>query len=155
MGAVACLVACGLEFSWVTAGGPAAVPFPRTMLLVPNILLLIGACMIEWVSRAGSASAKAGLVLQLAGTLLAAPVVYGLDFDDCHAPGVVVLSSLVQGLLVAIGLICSFNAVEKDSQEADAPAELHCSACGYCLSGLTERRCPECGTEFEPQAAGP
>jgi hypothetical protein len=24
----------------------------------------------------------------------------------------------------------------------------HCKKCGYCLFGLTSRRCPECGTEF-------
>ena len=25
----------------------------------------------------------------------------------------------------------------------------HCRRCGYNLKGLTEARCPECGTEFE------
>ena len=25
----------------------------------------------------------------------------------------------------------------------------HCRRCGYNLTGLTEARCPECGTEFE------
>jgi len=26
-----------------------------------------------------------------------------------------------------------------------------CTACGYCLRGLTESRCPECGTYFDPE----
>ena len=26
-----------------------------------------------------------------------------------------------------------------------------CKTCGYNLHGLTENRCPECGTEFDPQ----
>jgi hypothetical protein len=33
------------------------------------------------------------------------------------------------------------------------PAELNlrCLSCGYALTGLTERRCPECGTYFDPR----
>lgn len=29
---------------------------------------------------------------------------------------------------------------------------LYCFSCGYDLEGLPERRCPECGTAFDPQA---
>ncbi len=28
------------------------------------------------------------------------------------------------------------------------PAPTHCEVCGYCLTGLPEPRCPECGTTF-------
>lgn len=27
----------------------------------------------------------------------------------------------------------------------------HCQSCGYCLFGLPNNRCPECGAEFSPQ----
>jgi hypothetical protein len=30
--------------------------------------------------------------------------------------------------------------------------EGHCTHCGYNLKGLTEHRCPECGTAFDPTA---
>ena len=30
--------------------------------------------------------------------------------------------------------------------------DLHCSACGYNLSGLKEHVCPECGVAFDPVA---
>lgn len=29
--------------------------------------------------------------------------------------------------------------------------DLHCGACGYNLTGLTARRCPECGEPFKPR----
>lgn len=32
----------------------------------------------------------------------------------------------------------------------DVLADAHCPCCGYALRGLTGRRCPECGTEFDP-----
>ncbi len=31
----------------------------------------------------------------------------------------------------------------------------HCQQCGYNLHGLTEPRCPECGTGFEPRGDAP
>jgi hypothetical protein len=31
----------------------------------------------------------------------------------------------------------------------------HCLKCGYNLAGLTEPRCPECGTRFAPAVAEP
>ena len=34
-------------------------------------------------------------------------------------------------------------------------AEGRCARCGYDLQGLTEPRCPECGTPFDPEAAAP
>jgi len=38
-------------------------------------------------------------------------------------------------------------------EDEPIPAELHlrCLSCGYELTGLTERRCPECGTYFDPR----
>jgi len=38
-------------------------------------------------------------------------------------------------------------------EDQPIPAELHlrCSACGYELTGLIERRCPECGAFFDPR----
>jgi len=32
---------------------------------------------------------------------------------------------------------------------AREPAGMYCESCGYCLYGLTEPRCPECGTPFD------
>jgi hypothetical protein len=32
---------------------------------------------------------------------------------------------------------------------ANAATPPRCSNCGYCLNGLVERRCPECGTPFD------
>ncbi len=29
--------------------------------------------------------------------------------------------------------------------------DLRCQSCGYSLTGLTERRCPECGNKFHPR----
>lgn len=38
-------------------------------------------------------------------------------------------------------------------EDEPIPAELNlrCSGCGYSLTGLLERRCPECGEAFEPR----
>jgi hypothetical protein len=33
---------------------------------------------------------------------------------------------------------------------ADTPATRYCLGCGYIIDHLTERRCPECGREFDP-----
>ncbi len=32
---------------------------------------------------------------------------------------------------------------------AREPTGIYCESCGYCLYGLTEPRCPECGTPFD------
>lgn len=34
----------------------------------------------------------------------------------------------------------------------DADLRPACATCGYCLRGLPEPRCPECGAEFDPDA---
>jgi hypothetical protein len=34
---------------------------------------------------------------------------------------------------------------------SDEDVELHCPHCGYCLTGLPEPRCPECGLAFDPE----
>ena len=31
---------------------------------------------------------------------------------------------------------------------------IYCLGCGYCLEGLSEDRCPECGRSFEPNGPG-
>lgn len=38
----------------------------------------------------------------------------------------------------------------RDDQAIPASLELRCTNCGYCLTGLIERRCPECGQAFDP-----
>jgi len=39
----------------------------------------------------------------------------------------------------------------RDDQAIPASLELRCTNCGYCLTGLIERRCPECGRAFDPR----
>ncbi len=36
--------------------------------------------------------------------------------------------------------------------ESGQPTTLFCPTCDYNLTGLSEQRCPECGTEFDPDA---
>jgi hypothetical protein len=39
----------------------------------------------------------------------------------------------------------------RDDQPVPAELNLHCTDCGYSLTGLLERRCPECGEPFDPR----
>ena len=38
-----------------------------------------------------------------------------------------------------------------DGEPIPAEWNLHCDSCGYALTGLTSRRCPECGERFSPR----
>ncbi|GMU22985.1 MAG: hypothetical protein AMXMBFR13_30690 [Phycisphaerae bacterium] len=35
------------------------------------------------------------------------------------------------------------------------PTHPYCEQCGYCLHALTQARCPECGTSFDPEQLHP
>jgi hypothetical protein len=39
----------------------------------------------------------------------------------------------------------------RDDEPVPADLDLHCTSCGYSLTGLFERRCPECGEPFDPR----
>jgi|GEM_PF-1075565 hypothetical protein len=39
----------------------------------------------------------------------------------------------------------------RDDEPIPAELNLRCTTCGFCLTGLLERRCPECGEAFEPR----
>lgn len=39
----------------------------------------------------------------------------------------------------------------RDDEPVPAELNLRCSYCEYSLTGLLERRCPECGEEFDPR----
>ena len=47
------------------------------------------------------------------------------------------------------------RAMQSPDDQANAIEGLYCPTCEYLLAGLTEHRCPECGTEFDPDALRP
>ena len=48
-------------------------------------------------------------------------------------------------------LLCFFRGPLRRARRRAAGC---CLSCGYSLTGLSERRCPECGTEFDPASVG-
>lgn len=50
-------------------------------------------------------------------------------------------------MLAAVVILRAYSARVEERQRAS-----RCQSCGYLLRGLPKARCPECGTEFDPEA---
>lgn len=63
-----------------------------------------------------------------------------------YPKGVLILFvGYVVGQMVGVGL-----AIRVMFPLGPRPRPNHCAKCGYCLTGLPEPRCPECGAPFQP-----
>jgi hypothetical protein len=57
----------------------------------------------------------------------------------------------VYALTIGIPLTASGSVYLVLRRKRRIPMENCCRVCGYCLRGLRQPRCPECGTPFSPQ----
>jgi DNA-directed RNA polymerase subunit RPC12/RpoP len=64
--------------------------------------------------------------------------------DDVEFPVAVVLTWLA----VAVFIWCETPAEPAERIEGSSKSAVACPTCGYNLTGLSEARCPECGTRF-------
>lgn len=72
----------------------------------------------------------------------------GIPFWSMAAPGVIIETAGVVAALEWIRFRRSRRYLREQLQVRGVPI---CIACGYDLRGLTEPRCPECGTAFDPR----
>jgi hypothetical protein len=124
----------------------AAAILRRRTLLVFSILLLSwlpGGCaggvfLVPWRERLTPRGIEIGPDVPYDG-----PVGYLY-----LVPHVLAGCTLMTALIVAIYIACGApRSVDADEVETDEE-EPHCGNCGYLLVGLSEKRCPECGTVF-------
>lgn len=68
-----------------------------------------------------------------------------------HLVGVLILF-----MLIFVGLSTGVDAIRGKHRRGGAFVDKpHCLQCGYCLVGLVQPRCPECGTPFDPALLEP
>ncbi len=74
------------------------------------------------------------------------------------APGILVgapnlaLAELFLGIGFLFGAVPYFGYTKRPRYDTATQDDAVCLQCGYQLRGLTEHRCPECGTPFDPRA---
>lgn len=62
------------------------------------------------------------------------------------------LTATICGVLGFLFDLPVMVALQSLAETADPHAATHCPVCNYCLVGQTTPRCPECGTDIEPDA---
>lgn len=65
---------------------------------------------------------------------------------------------ILSGLFAGVGVLALASGVLEDRTHKRRDARRchgRCMNCGYSLTGLPERRCPECGQPFEPRGDAP
>jgi hypothetical protein len=127
---------------------------PAAMMAVPETAPA-GACFLL----------GAGLLLVLGGRGARYPAAVRLGVAQCIAPliwvpffwplngnpAAVMLGAPVM-LAGAIGLFIASLCAWRDHPARQL--RITCDHCGYCLNGLVEPRCPECGHAFDPGRLG-
>jgi hypothetical protein len=133
LGWVACLIGWLLIFldtETVVGSGP-------VILLVGLVLMIVGAVQRRLLSALIGAG-HCGVCL-LFFTLVA---VFDWSPSGAHVP------FLIMGILYVVAITPLTVLAWRKPPHARPPWE--CQVCGYLLYGLSEPRCPECGTEFDP-----
>lgn len=131
-----CIV-CGFEFSRL--GGGAC---PK--------------CGTRWPHRTVNLRTKNAASLALVVGLLLIPgplaVAYFIDSLYTHGMGDNLLVFFMPTLLAwSLAAVLVIRGIYGLFAFPGKRVEGACEKCGYCLKGLTEPRCPECGTAFEPE----
>jgi hypothetical protein len=103
---------------------------------------------VSWTKRrAWQTFAGAGAAVIAAGIIA---VIFGIIADDDALAPSFVATCLAPALwLVATTFIWRETAAERAARiQSTGKGALTCPTCGYNLTGLTEARCPECGSKF-------
>ena len=146
-------IGCLLAVTFLSAclgclgGGIIAGPFfPFGMVVGPFYSAPVGLAIgtIAGVARFPGKLVLAVCGLQFAGALSAGAGAWLYDADPVNLANLGQLAGAAAGLLLASVIVCCM------------PPPLlpgRCRNCRYDLHGLSEPRCPECGTPFDPGAS--
>lgn len=135
--------------AWLADKLPSSGLLTYAVLFVPHILLLTGAIVTGFVSPSARFGAWSGLVSLLgAATLLIGGLAYCGTGGGCKTEPLFFLFLLVESPFVALGARWSIGSAQRALRAPSASGGVDCVTCGYNLTGLSERRCPECGAPF-------
>jgi hypothetical protein len=156
--------ASGLVWGILAAGAPMVlVPIIRgtspalylgTLVAIALAGLVLAALSLRSYGRAFELAFSAWFGLVLAnygvGVAVAGRQVLGAFAVPGHVLNLLVSLCVTVGVLAAV--LCTSVYVRNRYWPAREPG--HCRVCEYNLRGLTEARCPECGTPFDPAEVG-
>jgi hypothetical protein len=124
-----------------------ALPLVALLIFISSYLLVrgVGANLFCCVIAILIPIASAALLSITAKSKLRHMDVFGID------PLLLVSFWLWLGAAAMQGVILTVAVVRRSRYKR---FRLICQRCGYCLKGLTEARCPECGMPFDPRLLG-
>lgn len=156
---------CGLTLKSLTS-------FPR-VLIAQRLLLVLSwlTCLVAWllifltaetVLGSGPILFCLGLAIIVLGMILKHPISALIGVAHClmcviflglvnlldWSPHQAQVPFLIMGALYMIGMVFPGFVALRKLPKSRSPWE--CQTCGYLLYGLSQPRCPECGTGFDP-----
>ena len=117
----------------------------ETVCISGPVLLLLGVTII-FLARVQNIWALALGVAQIGICLLFFGLVIALQWGPGRAEKPFAWMGLIYLLVMAFPMIMALSTGGKSG-----PTAWHCTQCGYFLFGITQPRCPECGTGVEQQ----
>jgi hypothetical protein len=134
---------------WVRPSFPGPIHYEAMIALVVEIGLCVALLILHLRYRPivrATLSLEGGLAALWCGNVLGWSLVHGSLVDDLLAvDGVCWLISGIAGAVILVALGIRRDRVRRGP---------YCRTCGYCLIGLAEHRCPECGKPFDPSEMG-
>jgi fucose permease len=113
-----------------------------TWVFVAGYWFLLWRSTVRWTSARVSASAIAVFVSFVGGSLV------GLAMSPVDDEVGYFMASITVPLLWMVLTTLAWRETPAERAARQTPTSVACPTCGYNLTGLSETRCPECGTRF-------